>query len=107
MPTDIVHPALKRECSIVISIDSRPHRCSCCGVRFIYRNYLHRYSMECLLCSWDCAIEFTDFINWQYEMGRKGHIVNINTWRRTERGTKYFEMLERDLEVARDKLNSQ
>ena len=95
-PFDIVHPALKKECSVVVCSDSRPHRCSYCRDRFIYQNYLHQYSMDYLFCSWDCAIEFGDFVNWQYEMERKGYNVDLKVWRATENGTRYFEMLKEE-----------
>lgn len=90
-PFDVVHPNLKNECSFVID-DYRPHQCVMCLLRFVYRNYLKRWRAGAIFCSWGCVVEHEDYVNWTYEMRRKGYFVNHSMWLRSDSGTKYFEM---------------
>jgi len=79
---DVVHPNLKRDCSVIIlSKYFESFYCEGCGGHFLNRNYLTRYKEGFFLCSWNCAVYYTDYFNWNYENGRKGISVNIIDWR--------------------------
>lgn len=91
-PFDVVHPELKRWCVIVFHVDRNiPFICAGCGGMFHNRKYINRYNEGVSLCSWNCAIDFNDYLNWKYEMQRKGIFVNVEVWRRTNKGTTYFQ----------------
>lgn len=93
---DVVHPNLKNECSIVFSMNSvKPYICTECRGAFFYRNFLKRWHVDAVFCSWGCVIDHNDYLNWRFEMERKGYEVNHRIWLATEQGTQYFQMKEK------------
>lgn len=83
---DVVHPDLK---NILDFHHQSNWDCDMCGSARGIRNFISAQNVA--FCSWDCAIEYNDYLNWQYEMERKGEKVNKAVWTRTNRGTTFYE----------------
>jgi len=89
-PFDVVHPDLKNEYHM--DAPQNDSLCWMCSHKRERRIFVRGGEYGHAFCSWDCVIEYGDFMQWNYEMARKGERVSMRLWLLTNQGTKYHKM---------------
>ena len=90
---DVVHPSLKNETRVADC--DYGLICETCNFMQENRTFLSVDFYMMNFCSWECLIDYKDYLQWNFEMGRRGIYTDHYKWLRSNSGTKFFEMYRR------------